>query len=185
AVRLVRPATYRSPRRLKPAPTEATFVEIFPQVCRVRPRCMFENASNTQEMRSASMEPMISRREVIFRLGVAAGTQTFIQRSLTAEALQSPPSPQRVGSPSVISNPPRDFTPGAQPVTYPDPDVITIDPAFRSLRVDNTPIQRLWTGGLWCEGPAWCSQGRYLVWSDIPNNRQMRWLEEEGRVTVF
>ena len=35
------------------------------------------------------------------------------------------------------------------------------------------------------EGPAWCSQGRYLVWSDIPNNRQLRWLEDDGRVTVF
>jgi gluconolactonase len=43
----------------------------------------------------------------------------------------------------------------------------------------------LWTGGLWCEGPAWSSQGRYLVWSDIPNNRQMRYLEDDGRVTVF
>ena len=38
---------------------------------------------------------------------------------------------------------------------------------------------------MWMEGPAWCSQGRYLVWSDIPNNRQMRYVEEDGRVTVF
>jgi gluconolactonase len=38
---------------------------------------------------------------------------------------------------------------------------------------------------LWSEGPAWSSQGRYLVWSDIPNNRQLRWLEDDGRVTVF
>jgi gluconolactonase len=70
-------------------------------------------------------------------------------------------------------------------VTYPDPDIITIDPAFNALRVNNTPIQRLWTGGLWMEGPAWSSQGRYLVWSDIPNNRQLRYLEDDGRVTVF
>src|SRR4029079_4022783 len=84
--------------------------------------------------------------------------------------------------PSVISSPPRDFT---QPVTYPDPDVITIDPAFNALRLGNTPLERLWTGALWMEGPAWCSQGRYLVWSGIPNNRQMRWIGDDGRVAVF
>ena len=49
----------------------------------------------------------------------------------------------------------------------------------------NTPLQRLWTGGFWCEGPAWNAQGRYFVWSDIPNNRQLRWLEEDSHVSVF
>jgi len=44
---------------------------------------------------------------------------------------------------------------------------------------------RLWTGALWSEGPAWNAQGRYLLWSDIPNNRQMRWLEDDGHVSVF
>ena len=51
--------------------------------------------------------------------------------------------------------------------------------------VGNTAIQRLYTGTLWAEGVAWNGVGRYLVWSDIPNNRQMRWIEEDGRVTVF
>ena len=51
--------------------------------------------------------------------------------------------------------------------------------------VGNTVIQRLYTGTLWAEGVAWNGVGRYLVWSDIPNNRQMRWIEEDGRVTVF
>ena len=124
----------------------------------------------------------ISRREAIHRLATAAGTTAFVAHTLTA---QSPQTPARIGPPTVISSPPRDFTPGAQPTTYPDPDVLTIDPAFNALRLINTPIQRLWIGGLWCEGPAWSSQGRYLVWSDIPNNRQMRWLEDDGRVTVF
>jgi gluconolactonase len=49
----------------------------------------------------------------------------------------------------------------------------------------NTTIQRLWTGALWAEGPAWNGAGRYLVWSDLPDNRQMRWLEEDGHVSVF
>ncbi|HVY64444.1 MAG TPA: SMP-30/gluconolactonase/LRE family protein [Gammaproteobacteria bacterium] len=83
------------------------------------------------------------------------------------------------------TTPPRDFSPGAAPALYPDPDVLVIDPSFNALRVFNSPIQRLYTGALWSEGPAWSSQGRYLVWSDIPNNRQLRWLEDDGRVTVF
>jgi gluconolactonase len=66
-----------------------------------------------------------------------------------------------------------------------DPDVITVEPEFNALRQGNAPIQRLWTGALWSEGPAWNSQGRYLVWSDIPNNRQLRWLEDNGQVSVF
>jgi gluconolactonase len=122
----------------------------------------------------------ITRRDLALKIGAAAGMTAFARPLLHAQT-----TPARVSPPSVISNPPRDFTPGAQPVTYPDPDVITIDPAFNALRLGNTPIQRLWTGGLWMEGPAWCSQGRYLVWSDIPNNRQMRYLDDDNRVTIF
>src|SRR5262249_33254650 len=57
--------------------------------------------------------------------------------------------------------------------------------AFASLVQANTSIKRLWTGALWAEGPAWSGVGHYLVWSDIPNNVQLRWLEEDGHVTVF
>jgi gluconolactonase len=125
----------------------------------------------------------ISRRDVIAKIGAAAGAAVFVPRG--ARGQQAAQVPARTAPPSVISSPPRDFSPGATPVSYPDPDILTIDPAFTSLRLGNTPIQRLWTGGLWCEGPAWSSEGRYLVWSDIPNNRQMRYLEDDGRVTVF
>ena len=55
----------------------------------------------------------------------------------------------------------------------------------RKSKIGNTPIQRLHTGTLWAEGPAWNGAGRYLVWSDIPNDRQMRWLEEDGHVSVM
>jgi gluconolactonase len=129
----------------------------------------------------------MTRREMALTLGAAAAWTAVAQRvvDVQAQAPAAPPAPARVSPPSVISNPPRDFGPGAPPVTYPDPDVITIDPAFNALRLGNTPIQRLWTGGLWSEGPAWCGQGRYLVWSDIPNNRQMRYLDDDGRVTEF
>ena len=78
----------------------------------------------------------------------------------------------------------RDWT-GKNPVRYPDPDIIVLDERFAKYKVGNTPIQKLWTGALWAEGCAWNGVGRYLVWSDIPNNRQMRRLEEDGHVSVF
>ncbi len=91
-----------------------------------------------------------------------------------------------VAPPSTITTPPRDFGPGGAPTTYfSDPDVLSVEPAFNGLVQPNASIQRLWTGALWMEGPAWCAQGRYLLWSDIPNNRQMRWLEDDGHVSVF
>lgn len=78
----------------------------------------------------------------------------------------------------------RDWT-GQVPVQYPDPDVVALTPAFRKYIIDNTVIRKHHTGTLWAEGPAWNGVGRYLVWSDIPNNVQMRWIEEDSRVTTF
>lgn len=71
------------------------------------------------------------------------------------------------------------------PLPYPDPDIVALDPRFNRLVIRNTPIRRLHTGTLWAEGPAWNGVGRYLVWSDIPNNVQLRWIEDDGRVTTF
>ena len=79
----------------------------------------------------------------------------------------------------------RVYGPGAGPQRYPDPDVVVLDPRFARLKIGNTSIQRLWTGALWAEGPAWNGVGRYLVWSDIPNNIQLRWLQDGGQVSVF
>jgi gluconolactonase len=79
----------------------------------------------------------------------------------------------------------RDYGPNAPPVRYPDPDIVVLDKRFAKYKIGNTPIQRLHTGTLWAEGPAWSGAGRYLVWSDIPNDRQLRWLEEDGHVSVF
>ncbi|MBI2946880.1 MAG: SMP-30/gluconolactonase/LRE family protein [Verrucomicrobia bacterium] len=78
----------------------------------------------------------------------------------------------------------RDWT-GRRPVRYPDADIVVLDKKFDKYKIGNTPIQRLHTGTLWAEGPAWSAVGRFLLWSDIPNNRQMRWLEEDGHVSVF
>ncbi len=79
---------------------------------------------------------------------------------------------------------PRDWS-GKTPVRYPDPDIIVLDKRFEKYKIGNTPIRRLHTGMLWAEGPAWNGVGKYLVWSDIPNNVQMRWLDEDGHVSVF
>src|ERR1044071_9853923 len=70
------------------------------------------------------------------------------------------------------------------PVRYPDPDIVVLDQRFAGYKIGSTPIQKLWTGALWAEGCAWDGVGRYLVWSDIPNNRQMRLLDEDGPLTV-
>jgi len=76
----------------------------------------------------------------------------------------------------------RNFGDGTQPQRYPDPDIVTLNPGFRA-GIGNTPIQRLYTGTLWAEGPAWNGAGRYLIWSDIPNDEALRWTEEDGHVS--
>jgi gluconolactonase len=78
----------------------------------------------------------------------------------------------------------RDWT-NQQPVRYPDPDVVALDKSFAKYQIFNAVIYRHYVGAKWAEGPAWCGQGQYLVWSDIPNNRQLRFLEEDGHVTTF
>ena len=78
----------------------------------------------------------------------------------------------------------RDWS-GKEPVRYPDPDILAIDKRFAKYKINNTQIRRLRTGMLWAEGPAWNGAGRYLVWSDIPNNAQMRWLEEDGHISTY
>ena len=60
-----------------------------------------------------------------------------------------------------------------------------IDPRFRKLAFANVHVERLWTGCRWAEGPAWFAAGRYLVWSDIPNDRMLRWDETDGSISVF
>lgn len=79
----------------------------------------------------------------------------------------------------------REYGQNSPPVRYPEPDVIALDKRFAKYKIGNTPIQRLHTGMLWAEGPAWNGVGNYLVWSDIPNNAHMRWLAEDGHVSML
>ncbi len=64
-------------------------------------------------------------------------------------------------------------------------EVIIHDERFRALVIGHARLERLWTGGRWMEGPAYFPAGRYLVWSDIPNNRMLRFDETDGSVSVF
>src|SRR6266436_421271 len=68
---------------------------------------------------------------------------------------------------------------------YPDPAIKVLDPSFLKYRVFNASVERLFTGARWSEGPVWFGDARSLLWSDIPNNRILRWDEETGRTTVF
>jgi gluconolactonase len=70
-------------------------------------------------------------------------------------------------------------------VRYPDPAVRVHDPRFEQCRLGNAAIERIATGSRWAEGPVWFGDHRCLLWSDIPNNRMMRWDESTGAVTTF
>jgi gluconolactonase len=68
---------------------------------------------------------------------------------------------------------------------YPDPAIEIIEPNFAKYRIFNASVERLASDCRWCEGPVWFGDGRYLLWSDIPNNRILKWEEETGAVSVF
>src|SRR5262245_35675363 len=73
------------------------------------------------------------------------------------------------------------YDPDGPIARYPNPDVIVLDKRFK-YKLGNTPIVRLYRGTMWAEGPAWHGAGRFLMWSDIPNNEVLRWSEEDGHV---
>ena len=68
---------------------------------------------------------------------------------------------------------------------YPDPAVEVLDPRFEKYRLALASVEQLATGCRWAEGPVWFGDGRFLLWSDIPNNRILKWEEETGAVSVF
>jgi gluconolactonase len=80
---------------------------------------------------------------------------------------------------------PRGFAAWEPSQRYPDPAFKVLDPSFAKYRLSNAKVERLATGMRWCEGPVWFGDGRFLLWSDIPNNAIMRWDEETGAVSHF
>ncbi|MEO5959849.1 MAG: SMP-30/gluconolactonase/LRE family protein [Opitutaceae bacterium] len=68
---------------------------------------------------------------------------------------------------------------------YPDPLIKILDLSFTKYRIASAKVEKLASGMRWCEGPVWFGDGRYLLWSDIPNNTLMKWEEETGAVSAF
>ena len=68
---------------------------------------------------------------------------------------------------------------------YPDPAIQILDQSFARYRVNSASVERIAHGFRWCEGPVWFGDGRYLLWSDIPNNRILKWEEETGAVSIY
>ncbi len=68
---------------------------------------------------------------------------------------------------------------------YPDPLVESLDPRFDQYKIFSAAVERLYTGCRWAEGPVWFGDGRYLLWSDIPNNRILKWEEQTGEVSLY
>lgn len=115
--------------------------------------------------------PALNRRSFLTRTGTALAAVTAGLASLgTSAKAQSA----------------RDWT-GASAAQYPDSHILVLDPRFAKYKIGNTSIRRLYHNPdmLWCEGPAWSAVGRYFLWSDIPNDVQMRWLDDDGHVSVF
>ena len=71
------------------------------------------------------------------------------------------------------------------PIRYPDPNIVVLDPRFRSLVVQMAAIERIATGFRFTEGPAYYGDGRYLLFSDIPNDALLRWDEITGTTATL
>lgn len=121
------------------------------------------------------MSHAITRRGAI----IAGGASALLPRAGQAQRAE-------LGTPpSVVTTPPRQWGPGAPPNTYPDPDILVIDPSFKDLLLGITAIRRVATGFYWAEGPAWSAEGNYLLFSDVQGNTQYRITWENGRVSPF
>src|SRR3984885_13636462 len=120
--------------------------------------------------------------ERITRRGVIAGGAASIPLLAHAQDAAKP----LLGSPrSVISDPPRDFSPGAAPSIAPDPDVLRLDPSFGGLLIGQEVIRRVSTGYHLAEGPAWNSEGQYAIFSDVKMETLYRYVWESGAITAF
>src|SRR5260221_1662663 len=73
----------------------------------------------------------------------------------------------------------------AEPIRYPDPSIKVLDPRFSKYVLGNAAVERIAGGCRFTEGPVWFGDGRYFLWSDIQNDRIMKWEEETGAISVF
>ena len=87
--------------------------------------------------------------------------------------------------PSPTQAPPQTSSQWQPSARYPDPSIEALDPAFKKHHLALSAVERLWTGSRWGEGPVWLGDVRCLLWSDIPNNRVLKWEEETGAVSIW
>lgn len=91
-------------------------------------------------------------------------------------------APSTVEAAPPLAPPPAAWRPSDR---CPDPAVRVLDKRFEKYYLYHARVERLAEGYRWAEGPVWFGDGRYLLWSDIPNDRIMRWEEETGAVSTF
>jgi len=118
----------------------------------------------------------------------APGRRNFLATAVAAVAVPAAATATSVFAGTDKFARDRDWT-GVQPVTYPEPAFEVMDKRFTG-RQGNATLQRIWHGtgndaALWCEGPVWMGDWGSLLWSDIPNNRVLRWNEDDGHVSVY
>src|SRR5258708_4477563 len=103
----------------------------------------------------------LSRRNIL-GAGGATAAMSVLSRSAAAQSVAFRPNPR-----------------------YPDPSVEILDPSFAKYRLYSSGVEQVGTGMRWAEGPVWFGDGRYVLVSDIPNNRIMRYDEASGNWGVF
>jgi len=115
----------------------------------------------------------LTRRGLIAGAAVAAPTLAFAQAA----------KPQLAPLSSILNG--RVYGHDAPPNIYPDPDILILDPAANDCFIGHSSIKRVKTGFEWAEGPAWSSQGQYVVFSDVSKDIQYRYIWETGQITEF
>jgi gluconolactonase len=140
---------------------------------------VFRSLTDERLVRGRMEESPMTHQSPDRQHGTSVGRRTLLKAAAVVAGAAA------VAPVTALAQEDRDYGPDAPPVHYPDPDVVSVTPDFDQYRVGNSAIQRLWTGGLWVEGPAWNGVGRFLLWSDIPNDIQLRWLEDDGHVSTF
>ena len=114
----------------------------------------------------------LTRRGLIAGAAIAAPTMALAQGK-----------PQLAPITSIMNG--RVYGPDAPPNIYPDPDILILDPSAEDLFIGHSSIKRVKTGFLWAEGPAWSSQGQYVVFSDVSADIQYRYIWETGEITEY
>ena len=120
---------------------------------------------NREKIRTVEKKGQTDRRSFL-KIASSAAAGLFI-------ASRSPAASSVTGSSGILQT------------RYPDPSIVVLDKRFEKYVLWNAAVERLWTGARWAEGPVWFADGKYLLFSDIPNNRILRWTEETSEVSMF